>query len=362
MKQMKWLLTLAVSIVLKNLTALQQGAPSLSGTHTHHRRAAFRRIVGAATSVVTTTALLPGQPSFAEPLGQDRGSIVVPGGVAPYRPQGIGSWEDLPPLSTKLAKSRLLASELSPLQQAFMGDKELYFPIFLFGRWKVKAELKRKIYPYGVDYLPSSSLLEGSPRNREELVGNVCNYEVHYFSTGSSASDGKIIQDRGYNAISLSKAYEQLVSPQAVLWDYRNNPEKVVLDFGAAPLTADMRPLGQRRAEIFLNARATEISSDGKAFATAERSRSVTIAVRDVVVADTETITEFERVSDDSVRAVSRIAVYLSPNPNSREGVLWQQVNGKAVAFFDYQLDMNRIREDGSQACVGTPSGEKQCI
>ena len=160
-----------------------------------------------------------------------------------------------------------------------------------------------------------------------------------------------------------------MVPVQDVTWDYRNNPEKVVLDFGAAPLAPDMRPLGSRRAEVFLNARTTE--TDGAThFAAAERSRSVTVAVRDVVVADTETITEFEQLSADHVRAVSRISVYLSPNPNSREGVLWQQVGGKAVAFFDYELDMQRIKEGTSssndnqvesRACVTTPKDVIQC-
>lgn len=311
------------------------------------------------------------------------GSPLVPGGLAPYRPQGIGSWKGMPPLSTKLGKSRILASELSPLQQAFLGDKELYYPPFLFGSWNVSAELKRKIYPYTVDFLPSQSLLEGSPRNREELVGNKVQYEVHYFSTiantlknqatvnlGTGIPETKVIQDRAFNAISVSKAYQQLTPVQEVTWDYRDNPEKVVLDFGAAPLAEDMRPLGSRRAEIFLNARATEASPDGRKYAMAERSRSVTVAVRDVVVAETETITEFEQLSDERVRAVSRIAVYLSPNPNSREGVMWQQTGGKAVAFFDYELDMNRIKEefilsDGSldsRACVLTPKDVVQCV
>ena len=184
---------------------------------------------------------------------------------------------------------------------------------------------------------------------------------------GTGVPESKIIQDRAYNAISISKAYEQLVPVQEVNWDYLNKPEKVVLDFGAAPLTADMRPLGSRRAEVFLIARATE--NNGTIYATAERSRSVTVAARDVLVADTETITEFHQLDDDNVRAVSRIAVYLTPNPNSREGVLWQQTGGKAVAFFDYKLDMKRIKEDftlpdGStvpHACVTTPKDVRQC-
>lgn len=391
--------TIATLILRLPVAALQINAPppspSSSGCTASSRRDAVRRmVVSAALGVVPTVTTVASHPVLAaedelegsspssSSAGGGGGGVVVPGGTAPYRPQGIGSWKDIPELTTGLAKTRISVPELSPLQQAFIGDKELYYPQFLFGAWNVRAELKRKIYPYSTDFLPSSTLLNGSPRNREELVGNVCKYEVHYFSTLPNTSsdqavvdletdvpETKVIQDRAFNAISLSKAYEQLVPVQEVTWDYQKNPEKVVLDFGAAPLTADMRPVGRRRAEVFLNARAVEASPDGKQYATAERSRSVTVAVRDVLVADTETITEFQQLDDDHVRAVSRIAVYLSPNPNSKEGVLWQQTGGKAVAFFDYQLDMKRIKEDvtlsdgrtESRACVTTPKGVKQC-
>lgn len=92
--------------------------------------------------------------------------------------------------------------------------------------------------------------------------------------------------------------------------------------------------------------------------ACAEKSRSVTISPGSVVVSDTESITEFQKIEPDKVKAVNRIAVYLTPNPNSREGVLWQEVRGKAVAFFDYELEMQR--KDG-EICVATPKGVLQC-
>jgi hypothetical protein len=62
--------------------------------------------------------------------------------------------------------------------------------------------------------------------------------------------------------------------------------------------------------------------------------------------------------------------VYLTPNPNSREGVLWQQVSGKAVAFYDYEFEMKRNLEEFRQSdtgetvfrpCVETPKDVIQC-
>jgi hypothetical protein len=182
---------------------------------------------------------------------------------------------------------------------------------------------------------------------------------------GTGVPETKIIQDRGFNAKSVASAYKQFVPIERVEWDYSKNPTKVTLSF--ASLTDDLRPLGPRRTEIFLNARTTEDA--GTSYATAERSRLVSLAPGTVVVSDMETITEFRKVDHDLVSAISRIAVYLIPNPNSREGVLWQQVGGKAVAFYDYELEMRRNKEafrlnDGSiqeRACVLTPKDVVQC-
>ncbi|GAX16524.1 hypothetical protein FisN_7Lh247 [Fistulifera solaris] len=304
---------------------------------------------------------------------------LLPGGKAPRNIQMNGEWNDMPLLQTKLAQSRIGQLDFSPLQQPLLGANELYYAPFLFGSWNTTATLKRKIYPFGLDYVPSNSLIEGSPRYREETVGDRCSYEVHYFATiantvanqatvnlGLGIPETKIIQDRAFNAMSLSTAYNQLSPVTDVVWDYRNDPTKVLLALSS--LSADMRPLGPRRAEIFLQARQVE-SLGGDVFCSAEKSRAVTIAGRDVVVSETETITEFRKVDRDHVSAISRIAVYLTPNPNSREGILWQQTEGKAIAFFDYELEMQRLKEDvpmangraKQRACVRTPKDVIQC-
>ena len=239
-----------------------------------------------------------------------------------------------PKLLTKLGSSRILSSSLSPLQQPPFGSQELYYAPFLFGAWDVTSTLKRKIYPFGKDFVPSKSLLEGSPRNRNEQVGDVTSFQLHYFSTladtlsnqvtvnmGLGIPQTKVIADRAFNSISASQAYQQLTPVEEVDWDYRADPTRLTLRFGAAPLAEDMRPLGQRRGEVYLSARQSELSDDGSAFGASERSRSVTVAPGSVVVADQETTTEFQKVDDDTVSAVSRVAVFLTPNPNSREGM-----------------------------------------
>jgi hypothetical protein len=172
-----------------------------------------------------------------------------------------------------------------------------------------------------------------------------------------------IIKDHAFNAVFITPV-------QDVQWNYRNDPTKVVFDFGAGIMTEDMRPLGSRRTEIFITACQTKSGMDDNTrYATAEQSWSVTLAPGNMIALDTESITEFQKVSEDHVVAASHIAVYMTPNPNSREGIFWQQVGGKAVAFFDYELDMKRIREtftlnNGStheRACARTPKDFIQC-
>jgi hypothetical protein len=323
------------------------------------------------TRAISTDPMLPG---ITAPLSTS--------GVARYQPHTVGTWDDLSTMvQSKLGTTRILAQELSLFSQPFFGDSELYYTPFLFGSWNVQATLMRKTYPYTTNYLVSRSLEEGSPRNREEKVGNTCTYEVHYFSTlantlanqftvnlGTGVPETKIIQDRAFNIVSISKAYDQLMPVQEVEWDYRKDPTYLRINFGAAPLGPDKRPLGPRRGEIFIQARQSEAVGDS-VFCVAERSRSLTLAVRDALVSDTETITEFRQETPDHVTAVSRIAVYLTPNPNSREGILWQQTGGKAVAFFDYAINMQRKLEkftnvDGSiveRPCVTTPKDVVQC-
>ena len=330
--------------------------------------------------------------SGPEIASADAPAVLYPGGGGPSLirpPYEVGSWTPSFPLTTKLGKQRILGTKLSPLNQIALpfSEQELYYPSFLFGSWQLTATLKSKRYPFGQDVVPSTSLLEGSPRNRDERVGDSTSYEVHYFSTQADVASRdvvtvdlsakpKIIADRAFNAISLSKGYKQLTPVQDVDWDYRKDPTQLTLRFQAGAVAEDMRPLGQRRAEVYITARSSEEAVDNEngrpIFCAAERTRAVTLAPGNVIVNDSEVITEYTKVDDDHVTAISRIAAYLTPNPNSREGVLWEQIGGKAYAFFDYEWQMTRLAEsshsnaspDGTtteHACVKTPNGTTQC-
>jgi hypothetical protein len=212
-----------------------------------------------------------------------------------------------------------------------------------------------------------------------EIPGDSTSFELHYFSSSTAAVGNKndetivdlsqatnqlkIIADRAYNAKSMNTAYKQLSQIENVVWDYQKDPTRLTLQFST--LGEDMQPLGERRGEVYFNARKSESARDdemNQVFCSSERIRSVLLVPGDVVVSDTETITEYRVINGsngDHVKATSRIAVYLTPNPNSREGLLWQSVGGKAVAFFDYDITMRR-KLLGSKPFVSSPKGTTQ--
>jgi hypothetical protein len=236
-----------------------------------------------------------------------------------------------PQLLTELGMSRIgttsddssSSRSISPLQgsPSPFASRELYYPPSFVGDWNVTATLQQKIFPYGPDFVLSRSLVEGSPRNRGEQVGDSTSYVAR----------SPVIAD-------------------SIQWDSTKDPTR--LSFQRESVTADMRPVGPVKAEVYLTARKTEEllatttnEDDERIFASDERSRTVTLGTGSVTADDCEIITEFRRIDNDTIQAVSRFAVYLTPNPNSMEGVLWQQVNGKAVAFYDYEMLMERKKE-----------------
>uniref|UniRef100_A0A7S0F6T7 DUF6816 domain-containing protein n=1 Tax=Craspedostauros australis TaxID=1486917 RepID=A0A7S0F6T7_9STRA len=290
-------------------------------------------------------------------------------------------------IKTDLGSRRLTATQLNPLQQPPFGSQELYNAPFLFGSWEVETTLKRKLFPFGKGYVPFRSINEVYPGCISESIGDTSRYELHYFTTlantaanqltvnlGLGVPKTKVITDRSFNVESLTGAYEPLARLENIEWNYRDDPTRYTLFYSS--IANDMRPMGKKRQEVYLSARTSEtVEVDGipAIFASSERSRHVALGQGTVSTLDVESITEYHKdVSDangDIVSATQRLAIYLSPNPNSREGVLWQQVGGKAVAFYDYEMKMKRIKEaftltDGStayRACVRTPNDIIQC-
>lgn len=258
-----------------------------------------RRRILAATIASSSAAVVPMVPPFLPNASAvaTASDIVIPGvaGTAPLRitivdeseTNGGISWSPQEALVTKLAKNRILVQQLSPLNPSlipFANDNELFYDSQFLGGWRVTCTLKRKIFPYGTDYLPSSSLYEGSPRYRNENPGDSTTYQVNFFED----SMGKVRADRAFNAKSLNTAYKQLSKVEDIQWNYQRDPTRLTIMFSS--LSEDFEPLGTRRGEIYITARNSErgVSSLGeKVFCTAERMRSVILVPGNVVVSGT---------------------------------------------------------------------------
>ncbi len=117
-----------------------------------------------------------------------------------------------------------------------------------------------------------------------------------------------------------------------------------------------MQPLSKRRQELFINNLNFETPRPDQ-YVSSEFIRTVTLS-RSVTVSDTETLTLYELQPDGrTVTGRQRVAVYLTPNPNNREGALYFQTGGRAVALFDYSFSMVKQGD-----CVVTPKGVEQCL
>ena len=55
------------------------------------------------------------------------------------------------------------------------------------------------------------------------------------------------------------------------------------------------------------------------------------------------------RGGDDVIMARQRVLRFLTPNPNSAEGVLWSEASGRAVASLEYELRLERIGRGGGR-------------
>jgi DNA-binding protein len=307
-------------------------------------------------------------------------------------PSPSGS-EWLPPLSTNLAKSRIGAKELSSLAPSTspFDPQEVYFPSWMFGSWNVTAVLKQKTFPYGsITVLPSTSLFE-MPLDVHEIIGNDSNYVVQYtlqfYSTladtlsnqltvnlGLGVPESKIILNRGQAAKSMYNAFfhqpPQHVLVQEEMWDSRQNPRHITLLYETESHKEGRIDI-DILAQTHVNQAPTCSMNDNahKVFCTSERARIVRQEFAgNVIVEDMEMTTEYTLQDDNHVSAISRIAIFLTPNRNSPRQE--KSISGKAIAFYDFEINMHRNLETFvdsksgktvERACVLTPKDVIQC-
>lgn len=163
--------------------------------------------------------------------------------------------------------------------------------------------------------------------------------------------DSPVIQFRAFNAFQEMTAFLGPGAPPLITFaDPRSRPLKVVMSFpvdigpgeeGAPPVCSVQLRLDACQAEVF-----------GRAAISSELFRqTVTFNGEVESVGDFEVITAYQSVSDEKVRARSRIVKYLVPGDK-----LYEEAAGGAVSLVDYDWDMRRL-----STCIATPVGS-QCL
>lgn len=224
------------------------------------------------------------------------------------------------------------------LGSAFGGGKSdnLVFPPWLEGEWRITSDILGVAAPLGRKFLPPDlARVRLGSISPEDGVAPL-QYDVRFFRR---ASDQAVVSDRERNLRAVQDASAGYARVASVVFD------------GSATLSVKYSPFGKNgtfpgesRAEVYIQRRRQSTpTASAERFAFAEATRTVLLAQgRSVTISDAETINEFTRLDPDHIVARQRVLRFLTPNPNSAEGVLWQEARGRAVALLDYELRLER--------------------
>ena len=222
------------------------------------------------------------------------------------------------------------------------GDK-LTFPPWLEGRWSVTSRPLSIAAPLGRRFLPAdlSRIRTGDVSN---LGAPPLNYEVIF----RKRQDGAVVSDRANNLRAVQDAAAGYSRVDSASFDGRGKISVTYSPFGRNGTYP-----GPSRAEVYINwRRQSSPRADSDAFVFAGATRTVYLAQRRELstISDAETLCSVER--GDAVQAEGggrvvaarqRVLRYLTPNPNSAEGVLWSEAGGRAVAALEYALLLTRL-------------------
>lgn len=302
------------------------------------------------TFVILTSALLPHpRPSLREHAPISRADalrgLVAATSLLSAAPAATAAADPL------LRELLLRLEDSSPKQQsARLGDAlksgvglskgdGLVFPPWMEGRWRVRSRPLSTAAPLGRRFLPSD-LARMRIGDTSDAPG--LEYEVRF---ARRAADGVVVSDRANNL----RAVQDAAAGYRRVEEARYSADAAKISVSYSPFGPNGTYPGASRAEIYLNwRRQSQPLAEESTFAFAEATRTVYLAQRRELstVSDAETLCSFERFGGNGgggVRARQRVLRFLTPNPNSIEGELWSQAQGRAVALLDYELNLERL-------------------
>jgi hypothetical protein len=138
----------------------------------------------------------------------------------------------------------------------------------------------------------------------------------------------EVVPDRVYNTRSVLDAFYGYPAVGEIAYDLAKNPLR--MDVAFATMGPDLRPLPSRRQQLLFNNLQSERVRPDDLFVCSEYVRTVTLGPgRSVAVTDSETLSQYELVKEGRVDGKQRVALYLTPNPNTAEGQLFFETNNK---------------------------------
>ena len=263
------------------------------------------------------------------------------------------------------------AAELPWPGPSFGYAKQLYYPDWLFGEWRVESKLVAFSTPRGEALAPRNAA-----RAAAEDMQRAVRFRARFYSTlPDSASNSfrvalgalpqdAIMADRAFNCASLANA-TAAAAPGAKP-DAPPVVSSVEYDPREAPDTMRVLYTGGGRAELFLSAMRADPLPEGapppSVFHTAECSRQTTLGVQRVDVSDYQILSRYLLQSPGLVTLRQRVGVYLTP----QDEAYFSAINA-AVALYDYDLTLEREERAGEGegggplVCVQTPKDVVQC-
>uniref|UniRef100_A0A7S0RZ19 DUF6816 domain-containing protein n=1 Tax=Chlamydomonas leiostraca TaxID=1034604 RepID=A0A7S0RZ19_9CHLO len=330
----------------------------------------------ASTGAAGAQPVLPSssQPAWLPAGGPAASQLPLPFGSADSTLQG---WLSGPPNTAAIANPGLSWA----LGQR---DKQLYYPAWMQGTWRVRASFKGAGFPLGPRFI--SRAVPGATKASMIValsdVGAAMEAPIEFsMRFTASAEEGGVVADRVYNTAKQADTMLGYPAVRRVEYSPLDNPTRMSVVYatprraGAAPAAVDplAGPDGQRqdvdlrKAEIFINNRiSTSIDrcTGGSAAGTGapgegdgstsqgqcewvacELYRQVSQAARQGSVGDYMSVwryTLLDRGSDAAgagarVSCQMRVAAFLQP-----QDPLFFETGGKAVAVYDYVLDLTR--------------------
>lgn len=204
---------------------------------------------------------------------------------------------------------------------------DLFYPDWLLGNWWVTSTLTEAIAPQA-----PTIITPGFAAN-QQLIGQPVTFPIRF----QRRADGRVIADRGFNALSIAQAYLGKEAVLAVKLDPRSVNRQITLLRSPCPT----QKLCQRQLISEIKRRGVEANSADQLI-TSELFEQQFRGQPQLYFNQVENTTVYQRLKTPRSQIVAQqvTAIYLSPQDSQ-----YFQVRDQPVALYQYQLQFSPMPE-----------------